>query len=154
MRLLAVLILTPAIVLAIAGFETRVFSLPSNGPTVGPIRGIVWNRDTFPTKTDFARWLRSRGYSYVVWARRHPVRAGIKPTPASPSKVSPRRLAARNIQAKAKGRANQPAVGEQGSSNRIILLIALAIVATLLAFVLFRRRPNSSPPASDSSPSG
>jgi hypothetical protein len=153
MRLLAVLILTPAIVLAIAAFETRVFALPSNGPTVGPIRGIVWNRDTFPTETDFARWLRSRGYSYAVWARRHPVRAGIKPTPASPSKDSPRRLAARNIQAKAKGRVNPPAVGKQRSSNRI-LLIAFAIVATVLAIVLFRRRPHSSPPASDSSPSG
>src|ERR671936_122429 len=94
--LVAALILPAAVVLAIAAFETRVvYPLPTNEPT----RGIVWDGRTFVSKGDFGRWLRSHGSSYAVWARRHPVQAGIKP---SPSRPTPQRLAARNFQAKAK----------------------------------------------------
>jgi hypothetical protein len=138
--LVAALILPAAIVLAIAAFETRVFyPLPSNGPT----RGIVWDGHTFATKTDFARWLRSQGSSYAIWARRHPVRAGIPP---SPSKPTPQRLAARNFQAKAKEQAKPKgqtrAMGEKRSgSNATILLLALAVVGLLLGIVLVKRRP-------------
>jgi hypothetical protein len=127
--LVAALILPAAIVLAIAAFETRVFyPLPANGPT----RGIVWDGRTFVTKTDFGRWLRSRGSSYAIWARRHPVQAGIKPTSSSPSH---QQLAARNV--KAKGQT----VGKKRSSNAGILLVGLAIVGGLLAIVLVKRRP-------------
>jgi hypothetical protein len=133
--LVAALILPGAIVLAIAAFETRVvYPLPSNEPT----RGIVWDGRTFVSKTDFARWLRSRGTSYALWARRHPVRAGIKPTPSRPS---PQRLAARNMQANEKGQAKTQEVGKQRSSNVGILLVALAIAGGLLAIVLLKRRP-------------
>jgi hypothetical protein len=140
--LLAALILPAAIVLAIAAFETRVFyPLPANGPT----RGIVWDGRTFVSKTDFARWLRSRGSSYAIWARRHPVRAGLKPNPSS------QRLAARNLQAKAKAKAESRAkaqgraMGERSSgSNGVILAVALAIAALLLGIVLLKRRPRRS----------
>jgi hypothetical protein len=129
--LVAALILPAAIVLAIAAFETRVvYPLPTNAPT----RGIVWDGRTFVSKTDFARWLRSRGSSYVVWARRHPVQSGIKPTLSTPS---PQQLAARNMKAKAKG----GDVGKKRSSNVGILLAALAVAAGLLAIVLLKRRP-------------
>jgi hypothetical protein len=74
--LVAALILPAVIVLGIAAFETRIFyPVPSNGPT----RGIVWDGHTFATKAAFARWLRSRGVTYRVWARRHPIRAGLTP---------------------------------------------------------------------------
>ena len=135
--LLAALILPAAIVVAIAAFETRVlYPLPANGPT----RGIVWDGRTFVSRTDFARWLRSRGSSYAAWARRHPVRAGLK------SKRSPQRLAARNVQAKAKAesraKAQGRAMGERSSgSNGVILAVALAIAALLLGIVLLKRRP-------------
>jgi hypothetical protein len=133
----AALILPAAIVLAIAAFETRVvYPLPTNQPT----RGLVWDGRTFVSKTDFARWLHSRGSSYAIWARRHPVLAGIKPTPTR-SKPSPQRLAARNLQAKEKGTAKGEKVGKKRSSNAGILLVALAIVAGLLAIVLIKRRP-------------
>jgi hypothetical protein len=66
--LVAALILPAVIVLGIAAFETRIFyPVPSNGPT----RGIVWDGHTFATQAAFARWLRSRGVRYTVWARRH-----------------------------------------------------------------------------------
>ena len=138
--LVAALILPAAVVLAIAAFETRVvYPLPSNGPT----RGIVWDGRTFATKTDFARWLRSEGSSYAIWARRHPVRAGIKP---SPSKPTPQRLAARNFQAKAKEqskpKAQERTSGETRSgSNGLILLVGLAVVGLFLGIVLVKRRP-------------
>jgi hypothetical protein len=74
--LVAALILPAVIVLGIAAFETRIFyPVPSNGPT----RGIVWDGHTFATQAAFARWLRSRGVTYRVWARRHPIRAGLTP---------------------------------------------------------------------------
>jgi hypothetical protein len=139
----AALILPAAIVLAIAAFETRVFyPLPSNGPT----RGIVWDGRTFVSKTDFGRWLRSRGSSYAVWARRHPVYAGIKPNAGVKPKPTRQRLALRNVQAKAKERprpkAEAPAMGEKRStSNGLILIVALGVAAALLGSVLLKRRP-------------
>ena len=62
------LILPAAIVLGIAAFETRIFYPP---PSNAPAAGIVWHGRTFAARDDFARWLRSRGVRYAVWARRH-----------------------------------------------------------------------------------
>ena len=75
MRLLvAVLIVSAVLVLGIAAFKTRALSpQPSNGTA----HGIVWRGQTFPTRADFARWLRSQGTSYRVWARQHPAEAGL-----------------------------------------------------------------------------
>jgi hypothetical protein len=67
--LATVLIAAPMFVLAIAFVETRVvYPPPANGAT----QGIVWDGQTFATRADFARWLRSRGVPYRVWIRRHP----------------------------------------------------------------------------------
>ena len=70
MKLLAVALILPAtIVLVIAAFETQILYPPaSNAPT----KGLVWHGRTFASRGDFARWLRSRGVRYAVWARRHP----------------------------------------------------------------------------------
>src|SRR6266581_245558 len=69
MRLLVLaLILPAAIVLGIAAFETRIFYPP---PSNAPAAGIVWHGHTFAARDDFARWLRSRGVRYTVWAGRH-----------------------------------------------------------------------------------
>ena len=77
MKLAAALILPALIVLGIATFETRVLLSPgSNKPT----QGIVWDNQTFTTRAEFARWLRSRGTSYRVWARQHPSFTGVEPS--------------------------------------------------------------------------
>jgi hypothetical protein len=69
MRLLVIALILPAtIVLVIAAFETSVFYPP---PLNAPAQGIVWHGHTFTARDDFARWLRSRGVRYAVWARRH-----------------------------------------------------------------------------------
>src|SRR5207247_9453314 len=69
MRLLVLaLVLPAAIVLGIAAFETRIFYPP---PSNAPAAGIVWHGRTFAARADFARWLRSRGVRYTVWAGRH-----------------------------------------------------------------------------------
>ena len=62
------LVLPAAIVLGIVAFETRIFYPP---PLNAPAKGIVWHGRTFAARDDFARWLRSRGVRYAVWARRH-----------------------------------------------------------------------------------
>ena len=62
------LIVPAAIVLGIVAFETRIFYPP---PLHAPAKGIVWHGRTFAARDDFARWLRSRGVRYAVWARRH-----------------------------------------------------------------------------------
>jgi hypothetical protein len=134
--LVAALIIPAAIVIVIAAFETRVFyPLPPNGP----VRGIVWDGRTFPTKTDFARWLRSRGDSYAIWARHHPARAGIKPNP------SPQRLVAGKGHATGKERAKQnaqaPATGGSSSSSTgLMLAVVLALSILFLGVVIVRRR--------------
>jgi hypothetical protein len=72
MRLLAgALTLSAVIVLGIAAFE----ALPA--PSNGPAHGIVWSGQTFATRADFARWLRSQGVTYRAWARSHPAEAGL-----------------------------------------------------------------------------
>jgi len=72
MRLLAgMLTLSAVIVLGIAAYE----AVPS--PSNGPANGVVWAGQTFATRADFARWLRSQGSSYRAWARQHPVEAGL-----------------------------------------------------------------------------
>jgi hypothetical protein len=74
MKLLAVALILPAtILIAIVAFETQLFYPP---PSNAPTKGIVWDGRTFASHGDFARWLRSRGESYAVWARRHPSLVG------------------------------------------------------------------------------
>jgi hypothetical protein len=75
MRLLvAALFLSAVIVLGFAASEAR-FLVPQ--PSNGPAQGVVWRGRTFATRAEFARWLRSHGVSYRVWARSHPVQAGL-----------------------------------------------------------------------------
>lgn len=77
MRLLAAALVLPAIVvLAIATFETGVLVRPGSNK---PAEGIVWDNHTFANRAEFARWLRSHGTSYRVWARRHPSLSGVQP---------------------------------------------------------------------------
>jgi hypothetical protein len=140
--LVTALILPTAVVLAIAVFETRIFyPLPSNGPT----RGIVWDGHTFATRNDFARWLRSRGLSYSVWARRHPVRTGLKPSQAA------KRAAHRNVAVQRKASAERKAESKnerQKSSGWRVAGLGAAILAAVLGLGLIvvhrRRHPKAS----------
>ncbi len=98
--LVAALILPAVIVLGIAAFETRIFyPVPSNGPT----RGIVWAGHTFATQAAFAGWLRSRGVPYRVWARRHPLRAGLTANRLAKQAVAYRKREARDGRQKDSG---------------------------------------------------
>ncbi len=98
--LVTALILPAVIVLGIAAFETRIFyPVPSNGPT----RGIVWAGHTFATQAAFAGWLRSRGVPYRVWARRHPLRAGLTANRLAKQAVAYRKREARDGRQKDSG---------------------------------------------------
>jgi hypothetical protein len=76
MKLVAATLILPAvIVLGIAALEMGVlYPPPSNKPT----QGVVWRGNTFVNRAEFARWLRARGISYRVWARRHPALTGFE----------------------------------------------------------------------------
>jgi MYXO-CTERM domain-containing protein len=129
--LIGALILPAVIVLGIAAFETRIFyPVPSNGPT----RGIVWAGHTFATRTDFARWLRSRGVPYRVWARRHPIRAGLTPNRLAKQAVVYRKREARD------GRQKDSGWGLRaiGGGAAFLAVLGLGVV-----FVRRRRRPGS-----------
>jgi hypothetical protein len=125
--LAAALILSTTIALAIAAFETRIFS-PS--PTNMRTKGIVWDGKTFAVRGDFARWLRSRGVRYGLWARRHPLVVGYATNP----RVHPK------AQAEAR-RARQ-----KGSDWAVKSLGGVAVLTSLgLGVALVRRRwPGSS----------
>ena len=133
MKLLAsALILPAAIVLAIATLETRVlYPPPSNGPTTG----LVWSGHTFATRTDFARWLRSRGIRYAVWARRHPKLSGF-----TPNRRAERPLQRRPRAAAEAARKKAPRWSVEGVGGGLAALGALALI------VLFarHRRPLAS----------
>jgi hypothetical protein len=127
MKLLAVVILPTAIVLAIAAFETRIFYPP---PSNAPPKGIVWHGHTFTARREFAHWLRSRGIRYGVWARRHPSLVGYTP---------PNRRAHPPTQQAAKAsRARQN--GSDRSLERLGGGVAVLVVGLGLVVVLVRRR--------------
>jgi hypothetical protein len=78
-KLLAALVLPALLTLGVAYAGSRVVG----GPPGSPLRaeGFVWGKRTFPNRAAFARWYKSRGRSYEVWASRHPA-----PLPAKAAK--------------------------------------------------------------------
>ena len=130
MKLLAAVILPTAIVLAIAAFETNIFYPP---PSNAPPKGIVWHGHTFAARPEFARWLRSRGIRYGVWARRHPLLVGYA---ANRKAHPPAQKAAAARQTRQKG--SDWSVERLGGG--IALLASLGLVVVLVR----RRRPGSS----------
>jgi hypothetical protein len=77
-KFVGVLVLPAALVLGLVYLESRVLD-PS--PPHPRTRGVVWAGRTFVDRAQLARWLRSRGFSYRVWALRHPELSGVKPRP-------------------------------------------------------------------------
>ena len=92
------------------------------GPPSSPqmhAQGVVWGKRTFVNRAALGRWLHARGRSYLVWARRHPV----KPRPAA-------------------SKADRPAADRSSSSDSTLLLAGIAVLAVGgLALLLRRRRP-------------
>jgi hypothetical protein len=82
-KLLAALALPAALAFALMYAGVQLIGNPEPRPHE-QASGIVWGDRVFVNRTQLARWLRSRGVDYLVWARRHPVRAGLEPP--SPSR--------------------------------------------------------------------
>jgi hypothetical protein len=77
-KLLAALALPAAMALVLAYAGAQLVGSPK--PRAHEqATGIVWGDRVFVNRTQLARWLRTRGVNYLVWARRHPVRAGLEP---------------------------------------------------------------------------
>jgi len=125
-RLLAAALVLPAIVvLAIATFETGVLVRPGSNK---PAQGIVWDNHTFANRAEFARWLRSHGTSYRVWARRHPSLSGVQPSRAAQQRKP------------AEGARQKPSVW----SPELLGGVAAVLAAVGLGIVFVRRsRPRS-----------
>jgi hypothetical protein len=73
-RVLAVLLLAPALAAAIALGSDRL--VPPVAESSFEPNSVVWGERVFTERRDLARWLRNRGRTYRVWAVRHP--AGVK----------------------------------------------------------------------------
>jgi hypothetical protein len=130
MRLLAVALILPAmIVLAIAAFETRIFYPP---PSHAPTKGIVWHGHTFAARGDFARWLRSRGVRYGVWARRHPSLVGVAANRRTHPSAQQRAEAKR-----ARQKGSDWSLENLGGGAAVLASLGLGIV------LVRRRRPGS-----------
>jgi hypothetical protein len=72
-RLLAALVLSALLTLAIVAGVVRIVGGISKPPRMHP-QGIVWGDRTFTSRAAFGLWLESRGRSFQAWARRHPVK--------------------------------------------------------------------------------
>jgi hypothetical protein len=117
-KVVGVLLLPAAIVLALAYVETRV--VDDSSSSHARARGVVWAGRTFVDRAQFARWLRSRGVRYRVWAQRHPALTGVTPRKAD-------RAAAR--------------ADANGADHRSPWLIGgAAVLVVLLLFLVFRSR--------------
>ena len=125
MKLIGVLVLPAVVVLVIAFREMPL----SGGASQSQARakGVVWAGHTFVDRNQFARWLRSHGVRYRVWAVRHPELSGFKPRPR----------VARSVRRGAPTDAG-------GGRFRIVSTTTVAVAALMavlcLALVLWRRR--------------
>jgi hypothetical protein len=81
-KLLAAVALPAAMALVLAYVAVQLVGEPRS-PAPARASGIVWGDRVFVDRAHLALWLRARGVNYLVWARRHPVRAGLEPPPPS-----------------------------------------------------------------------
>jgi MYXO-CTERM domain-containing protein len=117
-RLLAALVLPPLLALGIVFGAMRLVGGPPSSPHERA-QGVVWGKRTFVNRAAFARWLNSRGRSYLVWARRHPVRPKVAPSKGS-----------------------RPSAHDSSSTGSTVAFGGFALFAVAaLAFLLRRRRP-------------
>ena len=65
-----ILLLAPVLAGAIALASER--AVPPVASPPYKAKTIVWSDRVFTERRDLARWLRYRGKSYRVWAKRHP----------------------------------------------------------------------------------
>jgi hypothetical protein len=77
-RIVALLTVPCAVALVVVLAASQLARGPSKQPVSAPAQAIVWNNRVFFDREELAKWLHSRGASYVVWARHHP-----QPTTAS-----------------------------------------------------------------------
>ncbi len=84
MRVIALLIIPCAVVVAVAFAAVRVVGDPPPQPVVQRPTATVWGGRVFVSRSDLARWLRSRGASYRAWSERHPSRPVARTQPAEP----------------------------------------------------------------------
>ena len=83
MKLLAALVLPALLVVAFFYVGVRIVGdLPQSR---APAEGVVWGKRTFANRAELGRWLQSRGMSYQVWARRHPVPTRVEPKSDRPT---------------------------------------------------------------------
>jgi len=87
-RVIALLIIPCAVVVAVAFAAMRVVGDPPPQPVVQRATATVWGGRVFVSRSDLARWLRSRGASYSAWSERHPSRP-VTRTQLSKAKSAP-----------------------------------------------------------------
>ncbi len=94
-------------------------------PSQPQAKGIVWAGRTFVDLAEFSRWLRSQGFTYEVWALRHPTRAGIAPLRPSTTPQAER---------------TQPS--EAGHRSTWTTLAGVAVILAALCVLIGIRRRN------------
>jgi hypothetical protein len=82
MRLLAALVLSALLTLAIVVGTVRLVGLSTSPPA--HTQGVFWGHHLFVSRAAFGRWLESHGRSYKAWAQRHPVKRAAATPKADP----------------------------------------------------------------------
>jgi len=84
-RPLVLLVVPCAVAFFLAVGASRIAGGPVPQPVYPHLKTVVWADRVFVDRTEFARWLRSRGASYGVWQVRHPERvARVAAAPPDP----------------------------------------------------------------------
>src|SRR5712691_10895398 len=124
MRALAILFLVPGFSLGLVAGVTHL---------VGPIdtvsaqqTSLVWSNRIFPTRSDFATWLVSRGSNYEIWSMRHPAAAQHFGDPA-------RRSLAASSSVRPSGR------HVQSTTELLVAAISFAVLLAMVALARFVR---------------
>lgn len=89
-RIVALLTVPCAVALLFALAASQFAGGHAKHPVSVPARAIVWNNRVFFDREELAKWLRSRGASYDVWAAHHPQRTGATVPKVPPAKQTSR----------------------------------------------------------------
>lgn len=148
-RPLTLLVALGAVALLVVTWSKVVTTISSAQPVQSSSHptAIIWDDRVFQDPATLARWLRSKGTSYLEWSRRHPRPAAIiehRPLPPVPAKTTPAKTEP------VKRASPAPAVAATSSTGRgaitrdavftLLLLLALVLSAAAALPAPLRRR--------------
>jgi len=130
------LLVTIAVVAISWAAVVRTIQSAHPAPTRGRATAVAWGDRVFASRAELARWLRSRGVSYSVWAHNHVSSAGIIDPSVRKSAAARHSAHPRPHAAAVKAPPKSSSITQAAAPSRAHLLRSLLVFAALLVGTL------------------